>query len=111
MARDAAAESHPFDDVAAGDGGAGGNAGGDAARRFRTLIHGDPKAANLLLHEGGAVGFIDFQWTGWGAPYLPISPISPISPHIPVDRLGCAAPHTAPLFNPSSPTPCPAPKR
>jgi len=62
VARDAAAESHPFDDVAAGAGGAGGN----AARRFRTLIHGDPKAANLLLHEGGAVGFIDFQWTGWG---------------------------------------------
>mmetsp|Transcript_11596 Transcript_11596/g.38692 ORF Transcript_11596/g.38692 Transcript_11596/m.38692 type:complete len:538 (-) Transcript_11596:158-1771(-) len=65
VARDAAAEAHPFDDAAAGAGGAG-SAGSDAARRFRTLIHGDPKAANLLLHEGGAVGFIDFQWTGWG---------------------------------------------
>lgn len=65
VARKVAAEAHPFD--------AGAAEGGDAAvrlRRFRTLIHGDTKAANLFVRDGGDsgvdVGLIDFQWTGWG---------------------------------------------
>lgn len=37
---------------------------------YRTLIHGDPKQANIFLRESGEedweVGLIDFQWTGFG---------------------------------------------
>ena len=69
-----AAAAHPFD----------ASGGGDAARasQFRTLIHGDPKAANLFIRPAGSdpiagsdpagsgeaveVGLIDFQWTGFG---------------------------------------------
>ena len=70
VARDAAASAHPFDAEAAPSGPA-------EFARFRTIIHGDPKAANLFLRsapptgDGEAapdleVGLIDFQWTGFG---------------------------------------------
>ena len=68
VARAAAAAAHPFDVVAGGD--------APAHAPFRTLIHGDPKAANLFVRElpaagGGGrgsveVGLIDFQWSGFG---------------------------------------------
>ena len=42
-------------------------------RKYRTLIHGDPKQANIFFRESDAsaderpeVGLIDFQWTGFG---------------------------------------------
>ena len=61
VAREVGAEAHPF-----------GSTGGGAAG-MRTLIHGDPKAANLFFRErpGGCggeleVGLIDFQWSGFG---------------------------------------------
>ncbi len=61
VAREVGAEAHPF-----------GSTGGGAAG-MRTLIHGDPKAANLFFRErpGGSdgeleVGLIDFQWSGFG---------------------------------------------
>ncbi|KAL1507956.1 hypothetical protein AB1Y20_007560 [Prymnesium parvum] len=61
-----AARAHPFDvggDAAAAAAAAGG-------RAHRTLIHGDPKAANLFVRtsEDGRceVGLIDFQWCGFG---------------------------------------------
>lgn len=58
VAREAAAEAHPFDAAS----------GGDAARAapFRTLMHGDPKAANLFLRGAAEVAMIDFQWCGFG---------------------------------------------
>lgn len=41
--------------------------------KYRTLIHGDPKQANIFLHNGDGsvnvepeVGLIDFQWSGFG---------------------------------------------
>ena len=62
VARDATAAAHPFDPAAGGD--------AQAFAPFRTLIHGDPKAANLFVRndDGGAceVGMIDFQWCGFG---------------------------------------------
>lgn len=63
VAAAAAAEAHPFDAAAGGD--------PKAAAPWRTLIHGDPKAANLFLRggkEGAAteVALIDFQWSGFG---------------------------------------------
>eukprot|EP00929_Paragymnodinium_shiwhaense_P049312 TRINITY_DN24880_c0_g1_i3.p1 TRINITY_DN24880_c0_g1~~TRINITY_DN24880_c0_g1_i3.p1 ORF type:complete len:842 (+),score=162.18 TRINITY_DN24880_c0_g1_i3:62-2587(+) len=60
-ARKAASEAHPFDDGASGD--------ANAAMPYRTLIHGDPKAANMFVRNGGGnteVGMIDFQWCGFG---------------------------------------------
>jgi len=61
----AAAETHPCDAEAGGD--------AEAAAPFVTLIHGDPKAANIFLRDapaGGAtppeVALIDFQWCGFG---------------------------------------------
>ena len=53
----AAAAAHPFD----------AHAGGDAAAHahMRTLIHGDPKAANVLV-RGDEAGWIDWQWVGFG---------------------------------------------
>ena len=36
---------------------------------MRTIIHGDPKAANVFVRDGEAgvdVAWIDFQWTGFG---------------------------------------------
>ena len=61
----AAAETHPCDADAGGDAA--------AAAPFVTLIHGDPKAANIFLRDapgGGAgppeVALIDFQWCGFG---------------------------------------------
>jgi Ser/Thr protein kinase RdoA (MazF antagonist) len=66
------AEAHPFDRhgqlSAAAD-------LSEAAAKYCTLIHGDPKAANFFLRgEEGArrrgdepvVAMIDFQWTGFG---------------------------------------------
>lgn len=64
VARAEAAKVHPFDVTAGGD--------AVAMRRYRTLIHGDPKAANLFLRDteassgGVEVALIDFQWTGFG---------------------------------------------
>jgi len=60
-AAEAGSEAHPFD--VQGNGG-----------KYRTLLHGDPKAANLFFREahsggGGAgieAGMIDFQWCGFG---------------------------------------------
>ena len=61
VATELAALAHPFDS----------KAGGDAAanRKHRTIIHGDPKSANLFLRDGTSVGalelgLIDFQWSG-----------------------------------------------
>ena len=52
-------EAHPF-----GAGGPGRSVGA------RTLIHGDPKAANIFMRQkeasGYEIGFIDFQWSGFG---------------------------------------------
>ena len=65
VARAAAAAAHPFDSAA-------GASDDERARaeRFKTIVHGDPKSANLFLREGadGAleVGMIDFQWLGFG---------------------------------------------
>lgn len=49
---------------------------GDAAHPFaqnshpsvpgRTIVHGDPKAANFLFCDEGEAALIDFQWTGFG---------------------------------------------
>ena len=65
VAAAAAAEAHPFDVAAGGD--------PEAAAPWRTLIHGDPKSANLFLRgDGGGedaateVALIDFQWSGFG---------------------------------------------
>ena len=62
LAPEVAAEAHPFDVAALGDSG--------SMRHQRTLIHGDPKAANLFVRtaeEGDLeVGLIDFQWCGFG---------------------------------------------
>ena len=73
VAKRIAAEVHPFDETA---GEAAGEAAGGATEAFRaqrTLIHGDPKAANIFVRqaagggEGGCeVGLIDFQWCGFG---------------------------------------------
>lgn len=56
-----AAEAHPF--------GAGGECA-ERAGRYRTLVHGDPKHANVFIRDGagGALeaGLIDFQWCGFG---------------------------------------------
>ena len=61
----AAAETHPCDAEAGGD--------AEAAAPFVTLIHGDPKAANIFLRDAPAggvappeVALIDFQWCGFG---------------------------------------------
>jgi 3'-phosphoadenosine 5'-phosphosulfate (PAPS) 3'-phosphatase len=77
IARTVASAAHPFD----GGPAAAARASADqptttAAKdlgRFRTLIHGDPKAANLFLRDsaraaagGCEVGVIDYQWTGFG---------------------------------------------
>lgn len=60
-------ESHPF----GLDAPSGGESEGWAAR-WRTVIHGDAKSANIFLREnseekdGWEVGLIDFQWMGFG---------------------------------------------
>ena len=69
VARGVAAASHPFDEEAAKHKTSSGlSAGGYNA--YRTLVHGDPKAANCFLRDkdGGGVeaGWIDFQWCGFG---------------------------------------------
>ena len=67
VARDAGAASHPF----GLDAPTGAEASGTFAK-WRTLIHGDAKAANVFLRtapeapEGVEVGLIDFQWMGFG---------------------------------------------
>lgn len=41
----------------------------ESFQRYRTLIHGDPKQANLFFRRTGGdleVGLIDFQWSGFG---------------------------------------------
>jgi len=61
VAKEVAAGAHPFDVSSGGD--------ASANARFKTLIHGDPKAANLFIRDGSGsteVGLIDFQWSGWG---------------------------------------------
>ena len=68
IAKRAAADAHPFDLKSGGD--------AEANRRFRTVVHGDPKAANLFLRDASSgdeqpngaceVGLIDFQWSGFG---------------------------------------------
>lgn len=35
-------------------------------RQSQTVIHGDPKAANLFFRAPDEAGLIDFQWTGFG---------------------------------------------
>ena len=69
VARAAADAAHPFDPRA------GAAAAADAAR-YRTVVHGDPKAANLFFRPrakaagddagGLEVGMIDLQWAGFG---------------------------------------------
>jgi hypothetical protein len=67
VAADAGASSHPF----GLDQPSGAETGG-AFAKWRTLIHGDAKAANVFLRaspdmpEGVEVGLIDFQWMGFG---------------------------------------------
>ncbi len=67
VARDAGAASHPF----GLDAPTGAETRG-AFAKWRTLIHGDAKAANVFLRtapdmpEGVEVGLIDFQWMGFG---------------------------------------------
>lgn len=64
VAKATAAASHPFDGTSGGD--------AEAVSQIRTLLHGDPKAANLFFRacaENGAqieVALIDFQWCGFG---------------------------------------------
>jgi hypothetical protein len=67
VARDVGAASHPF--------GLDAPTGAETRGKFekwRTLIHGDAKAANVFLRaspdapEGVEVGLIDFQWMGFG---------------------------------------------
>ena len=67
VARDVGAASHPF--------GLDAPSGAETRGKFekwRTLIHGDAKAANVFLRaspdapEGVEVGLIDFQWMGFG---------------------------------------------
>eukprot|EP01064_Diplonema_japonicum_P015234 TRINITY_DN22989_c0_g1_i1.p1 TRINITY_DN22989_c0_g1~~TRINITY_DN22989_c0_g1_i1.p1 ORF type:complete len:802 (+),score=209.56 TRINITY_DN22989_c0_g1_i1:80-2407(+) len=45
---------------------------GENFTKYKTVIHGDTKAANFLFKETGedipAIGVIDFQWTGVGLP-------------------------------------------
>ncbi|CAJ1906295.1 unnamed protein product [Cylindrotheca closterium] len=54
-------ESHPFK---------ADKATSDEFKRYRTLIHGDPKQANIFFRKSSQgsyqVGLIDFQWTGFG---------------------------------------------
>lgn len=48
----------------------------DKKSSFRTIVHGDAKAANFFLRESGdnwEVGMIDFQWCGWGHPALDVA--------------------------------------
>ena len=67
VARAVGAESHPFGlDAPSGEETDG------VAAKWRTVIHGDAKAANIFLREapdapdGWEVGLIDFQWMGFG---------------------------------------------
>ena len=73
------AEAHPFgsgaDDAAAQVAGGGTPDEEGWADTWRTVIHGDPKAANIFLRAnitagndeaGWEVALIDFQWTGFG---------------------------------------------
>ncbi|KAK3249234.1 hypothetical protein CYMTET_41330 [Cymbomonas tetramitiformis] len=62
VAEEVAAQAHPFDQRYSTS---------ELADSQRTMIHGDPKAANVFFRptdaEGGCeVGLIDFQWTGFG---------------------------------------------
>ena len=67
VAVDVGAASHPF----GLDKPTGGETSGEFAK-WRTLIHGDAKAANVFLRdsaehaEGVEIGLIDFQWMGFG---------------------------------------------
>ncbi len=52
--------------------------GVDKKHRHRTIVHGDPKAANFFLRKVADadtwdVGVIDFQWCGWGHPALDVA--------------------------------------
>ena len=69
-AKGAAAASHPFDEVAQRWLA---STEQQSLERYRTLIHGDPKGANLFFRDGAAgldgerdVGVIDLQWCGFG---------------------------------------------
>ena len=63
VAVDVGAASHPFGP---------GQAVPEWAQKWKTLIHGDAKSANIFLREdasapeGWEVGLIDFQWMGFG---------------------------------------------
>ena len=55
-----AAEAHPFGECGCGEGA-------------KTLVHGDPKSANIFFRQGPGsaaddveVGYIDMQWSGFG---------------------------------------------
>lgn len=55
--------AHPFADLAKTE--------TSDLQKYRTLIHGDPKQANIFLKKNPSsgeldVGLIDFQWTGFG---------------------------------------------
>jgi len=72
VAIEVAEESHPFGKPISADEDM--NRACDL-ERFRTLVHGDPKAANMFFrtreHEAGSgpqldVAIIDFQWSGFG---------------------------------------------
>eukprot|EP00760_Papus_ankaliazontas_P015210 PhM_4_TR16406/c2_g1_i1/m.61747 len=60
----------------------------DFPPQCRTLIHGDLKAANLFFStcstSSRGVGFIDFQWTGWGLPAVDLAYImcAAAGPHV-----------------------------
>jgi hypothetical protein len=60
------AEAHPFDSCEGLE-----SVDKDSFRKYRTLIHGDPKQANFFFRrnqetEELEVGIIDFQWCGFG---------------------------------------------
>jgi Ecdysteroid kinase-like family len=60
LAKKVGTRAHPFAELARNE--------STDLQKYRTLIHGDPKQANLFF-RGDAdlqVGFIDFQWCGFG---------------------------------------------
>ncbi|CAB9527927.1 3'(2'),5'-bisphosphate nucleotidase 1 [Seminavis robusta] len=62
LAKIVGTRAHPFAELAKKDTA--------DLQKYRTMIHGDPKQANLFFRKGAEeelqVGFIDFQWCGFG---------------------------------------------
>jgi len=64
VAKVVARKAHPFDPEAGAN-----EQQREEALKWRTVLHGDPKAANVFLREsqdGFEAALIDFQWAGFG---------------------------------------------